>query len=340
MNRRVPIAGLAVAVLIVVINALSGDSSTAQAQQMQPPKPTAQPTTQAPTDPLGTAPPGTHGRPGTPPGLPREQIEKEISPEEREVIGLPTPTWLTQGKVHPDVREILKTGQMPWVRFKGWSPIGFEGTAYVAVYLRHEQRGERTSEGNRAAIRETQSHVLSRLTAAEFSIVFRFKDTPGLLGYVSVEGLAKLEKDADVVAVGLDETPLPKEPPLPLHERPPDVVDKNGRKHPPPRPQWIGKVREDVYEALRRNPNSDGYAFVTVTLQRPIEWRLPYDEKEVLMRQMEDRILSTLTPQDFMVRCRGGGALSGLVSTEGLAKLIEHAEVGGVFLEESFKVIH
>lgn len=105
--RALVVVALVVAVVIV---ARAGDPGTPQRK--------------------GAAPPGTHGLRGKPPVLRPEQIEKQISRAEREVLGLARPSWVApHGKVHPDVRAILETGEMPWLRFKGWHRTGFERTA-------------------------------------------------------------------------------------------------------------------------------------------------------------------------------------------------------------------
>ncbi|MFH1418490.1 MAG: hypothetical protein ABII12_09440, partial [Planctomycetota bacterium] len=196
MSRNVMIAGLIVGFLVF--------PQVGQAQA---------PSTQPGRDRPGAAPPGTHGVPGLPPVLRPEEIEKRIPAEEREALGLDEPTWLARGKVHPDVRAILETGEMPWLRFRGYVVEPIHGTAYVAVYLRHEQQGDRTSKENQAAIKKLQSRVLSRLTAAEFSTFYAFKNRAALLGFVSKDGLTKLENDADVIAIGLDDKPLPEDAP-------------------------------------------------------------------------------------------------------------------------------
>ncbi|MFH1745954.1 MAG: hypothetical protein ABIG44_02805 [Planctomycetota bacterium] len=274
----------------------------------------------------GAAPPGTHGVPGNPPGLRPEEIEKRISPEEREKLGLPEPTWVARhGKVHPDVRAVLETGQMPWLRFKGWSPIGFEGTAYVAVYLRHEPQDKQSSLEKQVAIKEVQKRVLSKLTAAEFSTVYIFKNTASILGYVNSAGLAKLAADQDVIAVGLDDTPLPEDPPQAM-----------GNEY---SRGWRGKVEIGVYEALEKSP--DGYVYVIVGARVP-QGPGPFDEAYEAMksetRQLQDRILSALNADEFRLRGRplSGGPL-GYANAAGLAKLTKHLDVNGIGLNQAIR---
>ena len=131
-------------------------------------------------------------------------------------MGLQEPTWIKDGKVHPAVREVLnkekKLDEIPekelyTVLFKPMRPVGFLRMTYVAVYLKHDQQG--SSKENRASIKKVQRSVLSKLTAAEFSVFLRFQDQAAILGFVSAEGLEKLSKDEDVLGIGLDSKPLP-----------------------------------------------------------------------------------------------------------------------------------
>jgi hypothetical protein len=274
----------------------------------------------------GAAPPGTHGLPGTAPSLRPEQIEKRISPQEREKLGLPEPTWVAQhGKVHPDVLAVLETGQMPWLRFKGWWLAGFEGTAYVAVYLRHEEAGKPTSKENQAAIKEVQGRVLSRLTAAEFSLVHAFKNTAAIVGYVNSAGLAKLAQDADVVAVALDDKPVPEDPSRPMHGEP-GVAPGPGERR--------GKVEVAVYNALEKAP--DGYVFVGVVVDLGAPREATLREKQAVARNAQDRVLSAVSAAELRLRSRAAfrGFFTAYVNRDGLAKLEEHPHVVGVGLNQ------
>ena len=260
---------------------------------------------------LGAAPPGTHGVPGDPPHLRPEEIENRISPEERERLGLPEPTWVAQhGKVHPDVRAVLETGQMPWLRFKGWAPMGFEGTAYVAVHLRHERKGKHSSKESQATLKEVQRRILSKLTAAEFSVVHIFKSTAGILGYVNSEGLAKLAQDPYVLAVTLDEQPVPEDPP-PVRRGP-------GERR--------GKVNVNVYKALERA--TGGYVFILVTLER-VQHEAVWDRQVAAVQAVYERVLSGLSADEFMVRVRARGfpSMHGHASAAGLRKLANNPDV-------------
>ena len=317
MLRVLMVGGLAGALMMLLMGSGDGDGGA-----------TSEPAARGRP---GAAPPGTHGVPGTPPHLRPDQIEKRISPDERERLGLAERTWVAQhGKVHPDVRDVLQTGEMPWLRFKGWAPIGFEGTAYVAVYLRDEQRGRADSPENQAAIKGLQARVLSRLTAAEFSVVYTFRNTAGVLGYVSSEGLGKLVKDQDVVAVGLDDKPLAEDPPRAVHE--PGPPPKRGER---PRPtEWVGKIEAQVYKALEKD--ASGYVFVIVGVpgagvgSGPFEQT--YDARQGERRAAQDRVLSALTAEEFRARTRGA-VLTGYASAGGLKKLAEHPDVVAVGLD-------
>jgi len=369
MIRRATIAGLALVVLTALVwqlSILGTASAVAQqpggqqpaasrpAQKQATAQPTSQPTTQA-TQPaqgklvvqaepraqqgqarLGAAPPGTHGLPGMPPVLPRDQIEKLIPPEEREALGLPEPTWVKQhGKVHPDVREILKTAQMPWVHFKGWEPDSCVGTAYVAVYLRHEQPGGREPADNRASFRESQSRVLSRLTAAQFRTVFLFTTKPAMLGYVNRDGLATLEEDADVVAIGLDESPVPTPPP-PTDEQ--GLEQSTGQRSAQLDTNTeSSKIEPAAYEALKAS--KDGYICVVITLTRPPTWAsLANTDRDAISRDTENRVLGRLTADEFRIRYRRG-FLSGYVNAGGLVKLNKDPDVFGVTLNRRLRVL-
>lgn len=273
----------------------------------------------------GAAPPGTHGVPGTPPILRPEQIEKRIPPEEREKLGLPEAAWVAQhGKVHPDVRTVLETGQMPWLRFKGWEPIGFAGTAYVAIYLRDAPRHDAAAEEHGTAVKEIQARVLSRLTAANFAAVFLFGKTAGMLGYVDAEGLAKLAKDPDVLAVGLDDCPVPEWPPAPKRQPPP--------KSPPRGPvERRGKVELSVYEALEQS--ADGYVEVTVSVPHvplgpDFTWTA-FDAREAERRKAQDRVLMSLTAGEFRLKARSS-FLDGWINASGLSKVADNADVRAV----------
>lgn len=258
----------------------------------------------------------------------------QVSPEEREAIGLPAPTWVaTYGKVQPAVRAALDhqkkliEGGDPMVEFQGDRHVGFQGTAYVDVYLRHGPKGKPTSTENQAAVREAQAMILRKLTAAEFALIFAFKSAAGLTGYVDEAGLAKLVDDPDVVAIGLDDQARPKDPPAAMKEPPaPGTVQRRSERR--------GKVDVSVYDALEKS--TDGYVFVDVGVtQIPLEkgafWQ-QYEAKEAAARRVAGRVLSTLTAEEFRCRSRSGSSFAGFVNAAGLAKLAAHPDVRGAEL--------
>jgi hypothetical protein len=285
---------------------------------------------------LGAAPPGTHGVPGTPPTLRPEEIERRISAEEREKLGLPEPDWVAKyGKVHPDVRAILETGQMPWKRFKGWEPIGFEGTAYVAVYLRREKKDGETPTAMRGDVKRLQTLVLTHLLASEFYVWYEFESTPGILGFVTAAGLERLTKDPDVTAVALDDRPPPERPTPIISDDLPPATAGDPATQPAHGRFWGsgGKVEADVYRALALHHR----VYVTSAIdQAAIE-----DEDERMpgwARQVEDAVLSRLTANEFWVwsrtgiHSRGGPRIRGLVNAKGLQKLVSCPELTAVAL--------
>lgn len=263
----------------------------------------------------------------------KDNREPKIPPRQREELGLPAPTWVAaHGKVQPAVREALEKQKelmadpKSMAPFQGDRPVGFQGYAYVDVYLRHERKGNYSSPENQAAIREVQKRVLNKLTAAEFSVFFEFKNTAGLVGYINEAGLNKLVDDADVVAIGLDDHVKPEDPPRALHE-PGAGLDPPGKVE--------GKVETAVYQALEKS--ADGYVFVIVGVTRipPVETvsREAYLAREAAKRGLQERVLSALTADEFRVRARAG-SLSGYANRAALAKLADHQDVDGVGLNQ------
>lgn len=273
----------------------------------------------------GAAPPGTHGVPGTPPVLDTKDIESLISREEREQRGVVAPSWKSShGKVHPDVNAVLATGQMPWIRFRGWEPIGFERTAYVDVYLQLEVAAEPGTAEYKAALQTVQQRVLSRLTAAEFSATHRFTAHPAVAGFVTQAGLQKLALDSEVVAVGLDDMPVPEDSPY--------VAADPKQKSPPDAP--LQKIDTQVQNALTNSPS--GYVYVEVRVNQsalPPEgasataWR----DREAVQREAQERVLAALSADEFMLRTRGR-ILAGFINDAGLRKLADDANVAAVGL--------
>ena len=273
---------------------------------------------------LLAGPPGQQ-RGVTGPPVQKGDVRQRVSPQEREAIGLDEPSWTTEhGKLHPDVQATLEKDERPWPR-----RVGFEGSVYVDVYLRHEQRGERTSEQNKAAIKEVQRRVLSRLTAAEFSVEYQLKTSAGLVGYVSSAGLVKLKKDSDVIAVGLDDKPITKAPPHAIGKRP----------GPGEKPGWTladGKIEPQVYAALEKSANA--YVYVIVSLNRGVPREAAFNEKKAAARKAQQRVLSGLSADEFRVRSRSmAGGFSGYAKAEALPKLEAHPDVVVIRLTKRFK---
>jgi len=175
---------------------------------------------------------------------PPKDVRQVIGRAEREALGLSEIKWTRDyGKVHPDVYEMLQRDERPWPR-----PVGYEGTVYVQVQLKHKQKGKADSAENKAAIKRLQSRVLSQLTAAEFYVEYPFQTLPGILGYANRAGLEKLKTNADVVAICLDDKPFPRRPEHvfkvdlpPLKPGDPAIQAARGRR---------GKVEVEVYQAL------------------------------------------------------------------------------------------
>lgn len=260
----------------------------------------------------------------------KDNAHPTVPPGEREALGLPAPTWVAaHGKVLPAVREALEAQKKlmgdPMAEFQGDRPCGFQGTAYVDVYLRHEAKGKHASKENRTAIKQVQDRLLSRLTAAEFSLIFAFKNTAGLVGYIDEAGLTKLLADADVVAVGLDDQPRPQDPPPARHE-----PARRGQK------RWtLAEAKIDPQARAALEKSADAFLYVNVVLTG-VPWRQgtlqqALKQQRAAEREIEDRVLSTVSAGELKLRSRGGG-FSGYVNAAGLAKLDRHADVVGVGL--------
>ena len=138
--------------------------------------------------------------------------EHEVVPaEEREALGLDDIGWTTQyGKVHPDVYKALERSERI---DPNWDLQGLLGSVFVQVQLKHEQKGRADSPENKAVIKRLEEKVLSQLTAAEFFVEYPFETKPGILGRAWRSAVEKLKSNPDVVAVCLDDKPLPRRAP-------------------------------------------------------------------------------------------------------------------------------
>lgn len=328
--------------IIVAMVSLNGDRATALAQQGPPPAGQPKATTQPGQPPAHSGPASDNLRAlaraaeewvrNNPKGkteavhhpIVKQNGEPEVSPEEREAIGLPAPTWVAKhGKVHPAVLEALEAQKKliasgdPLIEFQFDRPCGFQGMAYVDVYLRYEVKGAWDSEENQKAVAELQTRVLHRLTAAEFATRFQFKESAGFIGWVNPSGFEKLAQDSDIVALALDDQARPKQTRA--------VEGKKSTR----RSERAGPVDNEVYEAVKKSP--DGYTWVMVTLNVPVHWDASQDEKDTKLQQMEDNVLSAVPANEFRLTDRGRG-FCGYANAAALAKLNQHPDVGGVWL--------
>lgn len=275
------------------------------------------------------APPGGQSRSPSAPGR-HGGVLQRISAQQREALGLDAPTWTAAyGKHHPDVQkgldaqEKLKQEDSFLAKYQPGRPVGFEGLAYVAVHLRHEQRGKSTSSENQAAIKKVQARVLSKLTAAELSVVFQFKNSAGILGYLNAAGLTKLAKDPDVVAVALDRNPVPHDPPHVTRQ-----VQRPGNEG------WTPLSAEKANPEIRAvlEKSTDGYVYVIVCLRRAELHEQGQQQRDLARRELQESVLGELSAADFRLRARPIG-LWGYVNAAGLAKLVAHADVTAIDLD-------
>ncbi len=247
------------------------------------------------------------------------------SVKKREAMGVDPPTWIQEhGKIQPDVhialeqeKELEKNMDKDLIAamYKPGRPVGFLSTVYVAVHLQVEQRKHK--EETRAAIQRVQSRVLRKLTAAEFAVSLCFKDHAAVLGYANEAGLAKLAEDKDVIAIGLDDKPFPREPTR-FYSQGGEKVD--GR---------LVKVSSQIRAALEKVD----YVEVIVILKRDEIQGPKLRDKTRQARKVQDRVLSRLSAQDFRLTLRmPRGGLHGYVDSAGLTELAEDPDVVGVGL--------
>ena len=272
-----------------------------------------------------------------------------VSRAEREQLGLPAKTWdgVVQAEVYTTLHglnetvERLKntnTGEAINMLFR----VQFEGTVCVQVLLKHDPKGKAGSKENRAALREVQRRVLGSLTAAEFHVRQLFEASPGLVGQVSEEGLAKLAKHPDVFGVCLDDQPLPERPPVAIGNRLPDAEPGKYDDAPAVKAK---KVDAKVYQALEASERDRVYVLVVLDpkgepLPRlthvPGEMHQRGVERDAAVLMLQNRALSVLTADDFWLWTRLGGSpgFAGYINRQGLEKLGKHPEVTAVGLEE------
>lgn len=255
-----------------------------------------------------------------------------VPPEKREALGLDDIGWTKQyGKVHPDVYKALEKSELP--REPWMDSMGYGGTVYVQVHLKHEPRGRPKSEENQAAIKQLQGKVLSTLTAAEFYTEYTFKRLPGILGRVNRAGLEKLKNNPDVVAVCLDDKPFAERPAHVFKVDLPALKPGDPSTQPAQGRFWKagGKVEVEVYQALGMRERLP--VIVTLNcagLDGPLtnEWLARNSE-------VEDRVLASMTAQEFWLGARCDCLMFGLVNKEALRILENHPDVEGVGIEDA-----
>ncbi|MCK4659264.1 MAG: hypothetical protein KAV82_07045 [Phycisphaerae bacterium] len=270
-----------------------------------------------------------------------------IPREEREQLGLAPHTWA--GVVDPQAYATLKrqheilerlnkarTDDAHMILFA--MDMGFPGSVYVQVLLKHDADGQVDSEENRAAIRETQHRVLRSLTAAEFRVQQLFEKAPGFVGYASKEALDKLATNSHVAGVCPDDQPLPQKPKTIYQNdlppaKPGEAADEPGVAE--------GRVDADVYRALSLTDRVQ----VTVSLGDhllPRRTDVPADVwardrlRSEAARQARDRFLAGFNADEFRARSVfvDRPVIRALVNREGVEKLGQHSDVRGVQLEQ------
>jgi|GEM_PF-2682174 len=313
MSRRSAVMGLATMFAAgLVFGGLDGAGSTAPAQ----------------------TPAGQASRPA--------RVEKRgdrgwVPVSERIALGVEEPTWIQEhGKVHPDVRRALAyqkhlednletasawvEGASDWidvVEIEG--PEAFLGYVYVVVHLEYRPKGKGDSAADRAAIRQLEDSVLSKLTAVDFRYWLRFPDRPAIIGYVNEAGLKKLAENKDVRAIDLDDKPYPDLHKAHFYHEGSYLV--NG---------VLPKISPQVVAALEKEHE----VRVWVTLRGKDGQEERTVESFRRGRALNDRVLARLSAHEFNVieMSDRTPCFSGWVTRAGLAKLAEDADVLNVAL--------
>lgn len=270
-----------------------------------------------------------------------EKTRPVVPREEREKLGLTPKTWT--GVVHPDVhsklnelnqrvgklKERLRKGR-DIAAFDALQRVRFEGTVYVQVQLK--------SDNESGDIRE---RVLATLKASEIHAPYLFSKSPALIGYVTQQGLDKLAKNTDVVAICLDDKPFPeKHRTIYKNDLPPRLPADPSLERPGVKE---GKVDPDVYRAFDLTDRVDvSIRFRTEslpTLTGPqSEIRTQWEQVKQAEKQLQNRFLSTVSAEDFWLWGRHGAGISGFTSRAGLERLWKHPEVQQVHLLELEKI--
>ena len=276
-----------------------------------------------------------------------EKTRPVVPVAERERLGLAAKTW--DGVVQPEVYTTLHGLNQTVERLKNaktvdavgtLAAVQFEGTVCVQVRLKHDPQGKGDSKENKAALRDVQRRVLGSLTAVEFHVRQLFEESAGFVGNVSREGLDKLGKHPDVQGVCLDDQPLPERAPAAYKSqfgdpKPAEFEEEPGLK--------AGRVQVEVYHAFKQSNRV--YVLASLEPKReplptltdvPSQMQQRWLERDAAVRQLRERVLSTLTADEFWLWTDLGGApgFAGYVNREGIEKLWRHPEVTGIGLNE------
>jgi len=297
-----------------------------------------------------------------------EKTRAVVPRAEREQLGLAAKTW--DGVVQPEVYTVLERLNETVERARKTNTVEaintldamkFHGTVYVQVHLKNDPEGKPDSTESGTALLEVQRRVLGSLTAAEFHVRLLFERSPGLVGYASAEGLGKLAAHADVVGVCLDDQPFPQPPPVVYKNRLPDAEPGKHDHAPGVKDKQVGGELYQALEASERGRVLAGGLFVEtrmVTLEASERGRVfvmvalePKGEplpqlthvpgemhqrglaRDAAVRKLQERVLSTLSADEFWLWTQLGPGFAGYVNRQGLEKLRKHPEVGAVGLQ-------
>jgi len=266
-----------------------------------------------------------------------EKTRPTISREKREQLGLIPHTWA--GVVHPNVyatldrlnrtvttlKDRLKTGRDVQAFQALWS-MRFKGMVYVQVQVKDKDAGRR---------------VLASVKASEFHVRQLFEGTAGFVGYATKEGLDKLAKNPDVLGVCLDDKPLPGPGKIIVKDiLPPAKPGETASAQPG---VAEGKVDPHVYRAFDLADRVHvmvglrGESLPELTDKGP-EMRSRLELRNQAEKQLQDRVLSTVSAHDFWVEGRGGPAMHGAITKEGLQELWKHPDVRRIVLPQPLKI--
>ncbi len=289
-----------------------------------------------------------------------EKTRPVVSRVEREQLGLVAKTW--DGVVQPEVYTTLHGLNETIERLRNTNTgkairtlfgVQFKGTVCVQVSLKSDLQGK--------ALLEVQRRVLGSLTAAEFHVRQLFERSAGLVGNVSQEGLDKLANHPDVVGVCLDDQPLPECPPVVYGNRLPDAEPGKHDHAPGVKDKQVGGKLYEAFKASEQGrvlaggllvepqmvtlgASERGRVFVLVALESeeeplpqlthvPGEMHQRGLARDAAVRKLQERVLSTLSADEFWLWTRLGSGFAGYLNRQGLEKLCKHPEVKGTGLE-------